>query len=340
MDCLLVNLAMIPSLQKEVGGADFNLLPVSAPKNFLLEFQKLCTAIAKKDNSAGNNDVSICLDKLAQCEQFAETEISTMDISEAFSLLMEMLEVLLKATEYENLFKSKIGGKLTNTLLSSTCLHLKNKDENFNMLSVEIRYCKTLAEGLDRFVAGEEVDGVSCTICQQKGIAIRKTLLSSKVLPEVLFLHLKRVEFNYDTMTIEKLNSYLEFPHELNVKNFTWEEIAAPIVNADEEIKEQFVPTLEYNYLLSAIIVHTGSASAGHYSTYIRQRDELPKGSDSPNWLEFDVDKFLPFDPKTIPGNCFGGDGSFDASGKPKTKNAYILIYERNRNSKDQTGED
>ena len=42
-----------------------------------------------------------------------------------------------------------------------------------------------------------------------------------KSLPNTLILHLKRFEFDFDSMRKVKLNQYCEFPFELNMKPYT-----------------------------------------------------------------------------------------------------------------------
>ena len=47
-----------------------------------------------------------------------------------------------------------------------------------------------------------------------------------KRLPNTLLLVLKRFEFNFDTMEKYKVNDFLEFPTELNMKDYTQESLS------------------------------------------------------------------------------------------------------------------
>ena len=75
--------------------------------------------------------------------------------------------------------------------------------------------------------------------------------------------------------------------------------------------------------------MHTGTAQAGHYYSYIEINEN--------RWLEFNDSRVSEFDFKNIEQECFGGSSgkSDDAwipasdNNKERSKNAYILIYEK-----------
>jgi ubiquitin carboxyl-terminal hydrolase 9/24 len=60
-----------------------------------------------------------------------------------------------------------------------------------------------------------------CEKCDKKRDTLRRC--SFKRLPNVLFLDLKRFEFNFDTMSKFKVNDYCAFPNELDMKKYTQE---------------------------------------------------------------------------------------------------------------------
>lgn len=66
------------------------------------------------------------------------------------------------------------------------------------------------------------------------------------------------------------------------------------------------------------MVVHTGSADSGHYYSFIDNQ----KGS----WYEFNDEEVLPFDLDRMAEEAFGCRSErYDL----KTKNAYLLIYQR-----------
>ena len=94
------------------------------------------------------------------------------------------------------------------------------------------------------------------------------------------------------------------------------------------------------------MVVHNGTSETGHYYAFIRDREESKDDGDG-MWYEFNDTHVGHFDPKQIPEETFGGENEhweaqirqyahdpamqqiIQNQGRNKTKNAYILIYER-----------
>ena len=88
-----------------------------------------------------------------------------------------------------------------------------------------------------------------------------------------------------------------------------------------------------YEYVLSGVLVHSGMAEAGHYYSFIKNRED-PNQS----WFEFNDNIIRPFDLGNLKAECFGGEiDNIDAYRNAnvyewdykKSRNAYILFYER-----------
>lgn len=68
--------------------------------------------------------------------------------------------------------------------------------------------------------------------------------------PNVLKIHLKRFEYDKNTMALAKINDYFEFSEELNL--------------------DQYADTTGRNtYKLFSVLIHTGRLNAGHYFNYM-----------------------------------------------------------------------
>lgn len=96
-----------------------------------------------------------------------------------------------------------------------------------------------------------------------------------------------------------------------------------------------------FQYKLTGIVVHMGTTDSGHYYSLIKEREN------GDAWFEFNDHLVSAFNPDNIPNEAFGGeDPEFESrlnhhrhdqamqqiiqdQGRTKTKNAYILIYER-----------
>jgi hypothetical protein len=84
-------------------------------------------------------------------------------------------------------------------------------------------------------------------------------------------------------------------------------------------------------------LVHSGSADAGHYYSFIKERS-------SNKWLDFNDKYVREFDLNRLGAECYGGNNDnmgavpasallddFNADGRlfERCRNAYLLFYER-----------
>lgn len=108
---------------------------------------------------------------------------------------------------------------------------------------------------------------------------------------------------------------------------------------------EEEEPSENFDYKLVGVILHMGTADAGHYLSYINiNRGE--KDEESKEWLQTEKEKWLEFNDSTVKEfrfsnletDCFGGlpepqvvGGYVDKLTHDNTKNAYMLIYEKRR---------
>lgn len=72
-----------------------------------------------------------------------------------------------------------------------------------------------------------------CAKCKTKVTAEKRTCVYS--LPDHLIVHLKRFEFNFDTLSKVKVNDRFEFPHSFSIQEYTREGLA----KRDSESKQQ-----------------------------------------------------------------------------------------------------
>jgi hypothetical protein len=104
-----------------------------------------------------------------------------------------------------------------------------------------------------------------------------------------------------------------------------------------------------YEYKLVGVNVHSGSAHAGHYWSYINtKRGMTEPDSNDPNWsntendvwMEYNDSQVKDFNFEKLKDECFGGEkkaessggfsfGGFGGFGDTYGKSAYMLVYER-----------
>ena len=156
-----------------------------------------------------------------------------------------------------------------------------------------------------------------CEKCDKKRDTLKRC--SIKRLPNILFLELKRFEFNFDTMSKIKVNDYCSFPMELDMRPYSQDEIAKKDLKklmekqnlTTEDLNEDQLVTLNkqvsqqyYQYQLKGVVVHNGTSDSGHYYTFIKDRES----SGENDWYEFNDTLVNHFNPNDIPAETFGGE--------------------------------
>jgi ubiquitin carboxyl-terminal hydrolase 34 len=264
-----------------------------------------------------------------------------MDVDEFFNMLFDKLETLLKGTPQETILKHFFGGTIVNQIISRECEHTSEREESFFTFSVEVKNKRNLLESLDLFVQGDMLEGDNkyhCSTCNKKVDAMKRCCIKS--LPNNLIIHLKRFEFDLELMRRTKVNEYCEFPLKLNLEPYTLEGITrreALAKSKDQQMLPPVRPLEHYDYELTGILVHTGTAESGHYYSFIRERDPPPGAQ--PRWFHFNDMLVEPFDPNEIGAQCFGGNETTSVWDSVQNKritkqqlkpnNAYMLFYSK-----------
>ena len=105
--------------------------------------------------------------------------------------------------------------------------NINQTDEDFYSLPCSVKDQKNLQESLKNLVGGETISDYRCDACK-KLVSIKKQIAIKK-LPNTLILHLKRLDYDFNTMTNVKLNDRLEFPNVLSMKEFMLSEVIKDI---------------------------------------------------------------------------------------------------------------
>lgn len=147
-------------------------------------------------------------------------------------------------------------------------------------------------EALDAFVQPEILDENNkyfCSKCNKMCTAHKGLKFDS--FPYILSLQLKRFDFDYNTMSRFKLSNSVTFPEVLNVKKYIQHKVIenssssennsnvnkqkeknANIIEdcSETEIADESNKDELYDYELFSIMIHSGSATGGHYYAYIK----------------------------------------------------------------------
>jgi ubiquitin C-terminal hydrolase len=236
------------------------------------------------------------------------------DADEFLNLLFDKLEELIKNTDQANLLRNHIGGSLVHEIDSceTDFPYHGEREEHFYRISLDVKNKKSLEEALDLYIKDEMLEGDNKYHCEQyqlKVTAKKRCLLST--MANTVIIHLKRFEFDYSTMQRSKINDYCEFPILINFRNWA----------KKEDKSDEY-----YIYELAGVLLHSGVADSGHYTSIIKDRK-------SQRWYKFD-DRYVEFyNPENLKTDCFGGETTYNwgmgSQSYTQTKNAYMLIYER-----------
>lgn len=176
-------------------------------------------------------------------------------------------------------------------------------------------------------------------------------------------MHLQRLVFNFDTFQNDKVNTLCEFPEVLDLKPYSFysimekegrlkkekkEDDDQEEEEEDEEEKQKRIeeekswPQEEtcYEYKLVGATIHSGTANAGHYWSYINTKRGTKEDESHKDWEHTDVDPWMEFndshvsdlDFKKIQEDGFGGEkttSGWSAFTSSYGKSAYMLVYER-----------
>ncbi|XP_017483613.1 PREDICTED: ubiquitin carboxyl-terminal hydrolase 64E isoform X2 [Rhagoletis zephyria] len=332
------------------------------------------------------------------------------DIQELCRVMFDALEHKFKNTKQMNLIASLYEGKMIDYVKCLECNTEKTRADTFLDIPLPVRpFGSTVAygsieEALRAFVQPETLDGNNqyfCEKCNKKCDAHKG--LKFKNFPYILTLHLKRFDFDYQTMHRIKLNDKVTFPQTLNLNSFinpADQEGHAPATSASATVglsggnatSNSFMPngtiaanddcsttdsgsameedlccsgtatasssqhendmndddegidmststdhrvtssnasveqrikhnTGPYLYELFAIMIHSGSASGGHYYAYIKEFDNN-------EWYCFNDQTVSPITEEDIE-KSFGGGSSraYYSSVYSSSTNAYMLMY-------------
>ena len=346
MNSILQQMYMVPSFRYAIMSSDDNKdknMQTSFfsnnryDDNLLHQLQRMYTFLTYSEKQAYNPKDF--------CESFKDLDNAPInphvqqDSQEFFNNFCDKIENCLKNTKYKYIIDNIFTGKTCSSVICDECKTISNRFEDFYNLTLEVKNISSLYESLQRLISPEKIDNFKCEKCEKNVTISKRTSLAK--LPNVLFVHLKRFNMNYETGQTEKINSKFEFPNTLDLKQFCIEEITKN-TSATNETNEIYPKEDEYyQYELKGINIHIGNAQGGHYTSFIDvERDGHNNDLDiktsienniiKSKWLKFNDAIVSEFDTKEIPQESYGGYTDNNLNNE-NIKNAYLLIYERKK---------
>lgn len=261
------------------------------------------------------------------------------DIQELKALLFDSLEAKLKGTHAEKdldvLFQVK-------SMRYIKCLNVDYESKShstFYDIPLEIKGLPNLQASFEKYGEKEVFEGSNQYKADHFGYQDAVTGNVFTHFPPVLYLNLKRYEYDYMQDRICKVNDYYEFPETIDLSPYYHPETDADGVS-------QSGPASEQKFSLFGILVHAGDFGGGHYYAFL-------KNFASDKWLKFDDDHVLFVDKAEAIYDNYGDPSSLAEgseqlerykamnSNKPqlsglaarikKLTSAYMLIYIRDK---------
>ncbi|KAJ6786527.1 hypothetical protein PWT90_07046 [Aphanocladium album] len=298
----------------------FDVTEADDSKALLYETQKLFGYLQESIKRAV--DPSLFVGAIKTYDQGPIDIHNQMDVDEFYNLLFDRWEAQLPNSAAKKEFRSIYGGQLVQQIKSKECGHISERLEPFSAIQCDIKGNSTLEDSLRAYVGGETMDGdnkYKCSSCDRHVDAVKRACL--KDVPDNVIFHLKRFEFNLQTLQRSKIDDYFAFPNQLDLQPYTVEHLSGSTPHDQQDIFE-----------LVGVLVHAGTAESGHYYSYVRERSS---NKDAPaKWVEFNDDQVSIWNPASMEASTFGGPDrhsiyeenniSFD-----KSYSAYMLFYQR-----------
>ena len=240
------------------------------------------------------------------------------DVQEFNQLLIEVMENKIKGSSFEGSFNKMFTGKYNNYIQCLNVDYHSEIAETFNEIQLTVKGYKNIYESFDSYAAEEILDNEDKYYTEKYGKQKAKKGIKFLSFPPVLFLQLKRFEYNSKKDIMVKINDYFEYYDEIELSKYL-------DPSAEKFSKE------DNTYVLHSVIVHQGNANSGHYYAYIKQ------SKNNKDWLLFNDENVRPADRYEIFKQNFGGNfeifknkgaqGEIVANNINYERSAYILVY-------------
>jgi len=225
------------------------------------------------------------------------------DVHEIFVNLLETIEKVI--TNFSDNFlgttEQIVGEKFSDKEFS-------RKTETFCFIELPINNSKSLIESLENFMAVSYLDGDNQYQVSDDNKYDAKIALQFKKLPPILFIQLKRFDYNFETGELCKVNSRIEYPEKLDMTNYLNEK--------------------DSKFSLYGVIVHKGGHHYGHYYCFIKSKDGI--------WRKFNDNRVSRANLSEVFDSNYGGsnkDFKIDKENEiiideeERDDSAYILFY-------------
>ncbi|RXM28003.1 Ubiquitin carboxyl-terminal hydrolase 7, partial [Acipenser ruthenus] len=241
--------------------------------------------------------------------------------------LLDNVENKMKGTCVEGTIPKLFRGKMVSYIQCKHVDYISERIEDYYDIQLSIKGKKNIFESFQDYVAVEQLDGDNKYDAGEHGLQEAEKGVKFLTFPPVL--HLQLMRFMYDPQTDQniKINDSM-FPFSLTVHvlrtcltmSLNFFRFEFPEQLPLDEFLQKLDSKDPANYILHAVLVHSGDNHGGHYVVYLN-----PKGDGK--WCKFDDDVVSRCTKEEAIEHNYGGHDD-DLSVRHCT-NAYMLVYIR-----------
>lgn len=257
------------------------------------------------------------------------------DVQEFSCILLDVIEKKVDSSKRDestsNFIKDLFCGTMVNYIKCTQVNYQSVREETFYDIQLPVKGFKDIYDSLKDYTQEEDLSGDNKYDTEKFGKQDAKKGIKFKKLPEILFFHLRRFEYDLEQDENTKIMQEYKFFNNIDMGEYL----------EDKEKGKQGC-----SYSLLAIMVHMGSRSnSGHYIAYIKP--------ESRQWYKFNDESISKVSEKYVHDMSFGAEFTkvaLDSQSrllsqafklKKTTTNmssqAYMLVYVRTSLLKENT---
>ena len=314
----------IPLFRKLVYSIDVsNIEESEASTAITIALQSLFFALQKKEYSVRTT-------QLTEAFGWSQNQLYVQhDVHEMIQKLLEGLEVITSGTDFDRQIKNNFFGEM---LRFVNCLDVKHVSPTFTPfldLELIVKDCATIYDSLTELTKTDKLDG-NYAWEHEDGTTTKHPAEMGSIIshpPPILIIHPTRLSFCMETLSAVTVENEWSFPNELNISRFCRgnPDDADDVSVANAGGPEQDANYPSFDYVLHSVVVHVGSAHAGHYYCYQKMDGE---------WLRFNDTVVSTVSQATVFEEAFSTPSSYtDYWGtqqvRPASHRATLLTYIR-----------